>query len=338
MGTMCGEDCVDTNTDLAHCGACDAACGENQGCDAGSCVCTMGTESCGDACVDTQSDPLHCGACDNVCPDGWLCSLGECALDCDMGLQACGDSCVDLQTDPLYCGDCDTACVGEEVCTDGACECPNEGDVTCNDVCVDTQTDPLNCGGCDVACGDGEVCNAGACECDVGLELCDGACVDTQTDAMNCGACGMDCGGAECVDGQCTCGTDCFGDAGCLTDGGECIRFACRAGNAGANFCDSCMGWFEVTYENWLQDGWCSDVTTKYRADYGHQTMCGNAPSCCANANDCDGGDNAWHFVNGNNQNFFTGPCLGCQGNMNCTHWNNQYTGTYTRLSVCRRF
>ena len=36
--TLCGESCVDLQADAHHCGACDSACGEEQGCLAGACA------------------------------------------------------------------------------------------------------------------------------------------------------------------------------------------------------------------------------------------------------------------------------------------------------------
>ena len=59
-----------------------------------------------------------------------------------------------------------------------------------------------------------------------------------------------------------------------------------------------------------------------------------NLKAICDGQNNCSGGDNAWHFMNGNS-NYFVGPCLGCQGDMNCTFWNNVDSSSYTRITAC---
>ena len=114
------------------------------------------------------------------------------------------------------------------------------------------------------------------------------------------------------------------------------MRFSCRAGNEGGDFCDTCMGWQEVTYDDWMNQGYCGDVIGTFRTNYGTSTFCGQAPTCCDNPAGCGGGDNAWHFFDGVD-NRFVGPCLGCAGNTDCTFWNGVDNGTYTRISVCER-
>ena len=56
---MCGEECVDPNSDPAHCGGCDMACPMGMGCSGGTC------ETCGDdgetCCGDTCAAGLACG-------------------------------------------------------------------------------------------------------------------------------------------------------------------------------------------------------------------------------------------------------------------------------------
>src|SRR5687768_14028847 len=37
--TMCGSECVDTQSNEDHCGACDEACDDGRTCEAGDCVC-----------------------------------------------------------------------------------------------------------------------------------------------------------------------------------------------------------------------------------------------------------------------------------------------------------
>src|SRR5690606_40971938 len=54
-----------TDTDPAHCGACDDACATGESCMAGSCVgtCGGGLTSCDGTCTNTDIDPNNCGAC-----------------------------------------------------------------------------------------------------------------------------------------------------------------------------------------------------------------------------------------------------------------------------------
>lgn len=122
--TVCGDACVDTQSDVLHCGGCDLPCADGELCSAGSCAldCAADQVACGGACVDLQTDADNCGGCDMPCAPGELCGMGQCVLDCPMGQEACGDSCVDTQVDAANCGGCDQACDGCQTCTAGACE------------------------------------------------------------------------------------------------------------------------------------------------------------------------------------------------------------------------
>lgn len=79
---LCGDSCVDTNTDRVHCGACDNACDPGEICADGSCVvsCMAGLELCGGACTNTDYDRNHCGACGEACSDRQACVEGRCRL------------------------------------------------------------------------------------------------------------------------------------------------------------------------------------------------------------------------------------------------------------------
>ncbi|MBI4704383.1 MAG: hypothetical protein HY744_25035 [Deltaproteobacteria bacterium] len=136
--TGCGGQCVDTDIDPSHCGACGQACAEDQVCSAGTCGlgCLGGATRCGDRCVDAQLDPANCG----------------------------GSKCVDTQVDAANCGGCGKACGQGEACVQGACKVAcAEGKTNCGGKCVDLQADPANCGGCGKACGQGQLCCAGSC-------------------------------------------------------------------------------------------------------------------------------------------------------------------------------
>ncbi len=121
--TSCGGECVDTQTDAEHCGACDTECASGEACMAGSCMptCAGGLVDCGGECVDVMTDASHCGGCDEACDTGEVCTDGECEPQCESGLTACGDSCVDTTTDAAHCGGCDMACPTGDECIDSAC-------------------------------------------------------------------------------------------------------------------------------------------------------------------------------------------------------------------------
>ncbi len=71
--TLCGDACVDLETDVDHCGRCSNPCSEDNAmaeCVQGMCVltCTQGFDDCdedvGTGCEQSLQTPLHCGACD----------------------------------------------------------------------------------------------------------------------------------------------------------------------------------------------------------------------------------------------------------------------------------
>ena len=62
--TMCGGACVDTSTDVLHCGACSRACARNQVCTSGTC---------------TTPCPAKQVACNGACCAG-VCAAGSCKL------------------------------------------------------------------------------------------------------------------------------------------------------------------------------------------------------------------------------------------------------------------
>ncbi len=97
---MCGDSCVDTQADDAHCGGCDSTCTSGKTCQTGSCVCASGLEACGDSCVDTASEAAHCGTCDRACASHESCTEGVCLFDQD----GCGGAAVgvDLRQVLLY--------------------------------------------------------------------------------------------------------------------------------------------------------------------------------------------------------------------------------------------
>src|SRR5262249_17244368 len=146
-------------------------------------------------------------------------------------------------------------------------------------------------------CGDG-VIQAGAEDCDDGNMVNTDSCVGMCKTAK-CGDGFVHTDTEECDDGNMVdndgckndcmlpCGNDCWGDSGCLTAGGRSIRFPCPPGNASATACDTCFGWTQITYNQWMNQGYCSDVTSKYRSVHNNETRCGQAPLCCSDPAGC---------------------------------------------------
>ncbi len=77
---LCGNDCVDPQTDKAHCGECDHACPAVATCAEGVCVCPDNKVTCGSSCVDAQNDAKNCGGCGHDCL-GASCTAGFCPAE-----------------------------------------------------------------------------------------------------------------------------------------------------------------------------------------------------------------------------------------------------------------
>jgi len=127
--TLCGDVCTSLDIDAHNCGACGAACGAYQECDAGACTCGPGAADCGGgACADLGESPASCGACGNACTaasGGTRCAtvggVAACVPACPAPLADCGGACAELASDRWNCGGCGVACQRGESCRDGAC-------------------------------------------------------------------------------------------------------------------------------------------------------------------------------------------------------------------------
>ncbi len=228
-----GNGCeVDTQSDVGHCGACDAACSDvnaTAACVQGKCelTCNVGFGDCDDDVAtgceqDIHGDLSNCGACGQVCSVAGggeaACSGGVCGVACDPGYADCdakvANGCeTDTDGDPDNCGGCGRVCSSEHAtpsCSDGFCvaqcdvrwgDCDDDVLASCE---TDLGTNPLHCGACDHACssvhGTAMCTNAGCwTDCDVGWGDCDGksetGCeTDTKSSAQHCGGCFAECG------------------------------------------------------------------------------------------------------------------------------------------------
>jgi len=98
------------------------------------------------------------------------------------------------------------------------------------------------------------------------------------------------------------------------------------------------MGWTEITYNDWMNGGYCLDVFTKYYQVNGMTAMCGNGASCCTTKLNCGAGNVAWHFFDGSN-NHLTGPSMfSTPMTANCSAFSGIDNSNYVRLSACKKY
>lgn len=244
---MCGELCVNTSTNVGHCGACGVACAAPANatatCVAGMCGlrCDPGRANCNsdpsDGCETQLFTDLNCGRCGMACPsrpnaenhcapDGTTCEFVCHAgfSDCD-GNQANG--CESLNT-AENCGACRTRCSGgTPVCVAGSCSSGCGALTRCglaaSSVCVSLATDPMHCGDCDHVCeapaNSIARCTMGTCgsTCATGWGNCDGAIgngceTPTTNNVLHCGRCANACPTPPNAVPRCTagaCGFEC---------------------------------------------------------------------------------------------------------------------------------
>ncbi len=257
--------CVNTSSDLSHCGACGNACPSPANsaatCAGGSCglTCTAGFGDCdalpGNGCeINLSTSATDCGACGRACALTNAvagCAAGACIVarctagsgDCD-GNPANGCE-TDLGTTASACGACGSTCNVPNAtagCAAGRCvvaSC-NAGSADCDgdavNGCETPTTTNTNCGACGVVCAAGTRCANGSCQssCPTGTNYCPtaGVCADFQTDASHCGMCGSICPALVNASASCR--------------GGAC-SFACNTGFAdcdgsAANGCEANLG------------------------------------------------------------------------------------------------
>ena len=170
---------IDTDTNVLHCGECNAEIGILTHAAAG---CVAGTVSC---------DSL------------WG--------DCSGGIT---DGCETALTTSSNCGECGISVGANAVCHDnGTATCLSPVYGNCANGWVDGcevtfATDDDNCGACDTQCGDTGTCTGGSCTCIADYGNCDGnwgtSCeVDITTTLAHCGLCTATCEETACTAGIC---------------------------------------------------------------------------------------------------------------------------------------
>ena len=125
--TVCSGTCVDTKTDLQHCGSCTTACTSGQTCTDGMC-CNSGEVVCSGACTDTSSDLSNCGGCGKTCSG--TCNGGSCVVSSKPPQGNCVDSLCTANLDPQVPGCDPTGCVNKVCAADFFC-CFVEWDSGC---------------------------------------------------------------------------------------------------------------------------------------------------------------------------------------------------------------
>jgi hypothetical protein len=305
---------VNTQTDLAHCGACGNACparaNATSTCAAGACgfTCAAGFADCNldpsDGCeVDTSSSAANCGRCGATCnpPNGTAaCVAGACTVGaCNDGFGDCNNNPMDgcetnTRTSTTHCGRCMNECParpnGFPGCVAGACvvSC-TAGFADCNDVDTDgcetnTRTSTANCGACGRECmasGGTASCQSSVCRvagCDAGRGDCDGVSANgCEVDVTSAVA---HCGG---------CGMACAPRANASS---TCAAGACGlACNAGFGDCDrSIDNGCEVNTTNTVAHcGGCGMMCGLANATAGCASSACTVAACDTGYGDCDG-------------------------------------------------
>lgn len=184
----CGDECVDFETDLHHCGGCAQECDTNIDaeamCVSGDCIFECNNEEddyCPEqhVCADLMSDDANCGGCGNNCRDDQTCFEGDC--------------CVDDRPD-------------EEICREADRECGTMTDECGNEVICDHCENGESCQGGQCICPTGSTCCASDDDCDGTLDICcaDGSCSTTCGVVIGCEGCPGFCCDDVCSDGPCS--------------------------------------------------------------------------------------------------------------------------------------
>lgn len=182
---LCAGRCVDPQSSVDHCGACNMPCRSAANaiasCVAGVCTsrCSIGFGDCdrdpSNGCEASLSTAANCGACGRMCSgESPACdaATGSCLRICAAPQSRCGAVCVDLQVDVANCGACANACPvrpnAASSCAAGVCRS------TCLAEFGDCDGDPTN--GCEALLSTAAHCGACGRTCASGQRCCDGLC------------------------------------------------------------------------------------------------------------------------------------------------------------------
>ena len=217
--TLCGQSCVNTMTDAAHCNMCNRVCPSPTGgqgrCSTGECTidCDSTRHACPDGTCKLNSSVDSCGDSCSPCPNGptnseRTCNGTSCSHRCLSGFHACGASTCAPDSSVTQCGvNCVTCSRANATpsCVSGACQYTcNSGYHACNNNTVcSSDTSPASCGDrcspCPVPTGSEALCVSGACSsrCLSGWYSCNGTCQQTACDPGDTCLADTDCGGTE---------------------------------------------------------------------------------------------------------------------------------------------
>ncbi len=306
--TRCGMACVDTASDLLHCGACGAACvapaGGRATCTMGVCntSCSAGMHLCDGRCV-ADDDPNTCGSRCAPCPSGpvgssVVCLGGACDFVCGMGLHRCGMVCI-ATTSVTGCGTscspCPTAANADPTCDGTRCgfrcrsgfgDCDGDPSNGCE---ADLLTNPMACGRCDNRCVSGSnataTCTGGTCgnRCNAAFGDCDmnlsNGCESSFASPSTCSRCDNRCmppaNATATCDGT-SCGFAC--NAGFHRCGSMCVSSASPA-SCGTN-CTPCSPPLHATAT-------CDGMNCDFTCDAGYTRCGGVCVDTRTNANNC---------------------------------------------------
>ncbi|MFO0586988.1 MAG: hypothetical protein U0441_05605 [Polyangiaceae bacterium] len=253
---------INTQTSLANCGGCGAACSlanAAESCVSGACTltsCDAGFANCdnqtANGCeINTNTSTANCGGCGNAC------SLANASQSCVGGACAIG------------------------ACNAGFGNCDNNVANGCE---TNLNASLANCGTCGNACSyanAGAACNNGSCamgSCSSGFANCDnnaanGCEVNTNTSAANCGACGNACS---------------LANASSTCSSGSCAIVSCSGtfANCDGQAANGC----EInTATNPNSCGSCGNVCSLPNAVAGCSAGACTVASCAPGWADCDG-------------------------------------------------
>jgi hypothetical protein len=131
--TRCGNACVNTGRDGAHCGGCNLACAANEQCRSGACVCVLdcagktcgAPDGCGGTCVVQDCPPTQtclAGGC-GCAPDRGQLVNGSCGYPCGAGVDCafCVGTCgPEFTSGSNYC----SSMTSTVECLSGSAGCP----------------------------------------------------------------------------------------------------------------------------------------------------------------------------------------------------------------------